>query len=254
MAIPNDKSSTNQSQAIREESKQMADEARSKARETREQLTAGWEQARKRVREDASSALSGLQSQAQDAIRGRKTEAARYTRDAAAAVHEAADQLREHEDHALAGYVNGFADQIDRVSDYIDHRDIDEIADDTRNIARQHPAMFFGGLFVAGLALGRMLRASENHHPFDLKRGQQEYESSPGSSSSSSSSPIGAGYTSPSMFPESSIAGSPSRPPAVPGSIETGPRMGGPNRPQSTGEFERPQRPDAPGRGPDHLA
>lgn len=248
MPVPEQKSPDAEKQAFKNETNNIAGDVKQSASQTGQRFAAEFESARDRAKKDAAFAIKEAQRQAADAVRERKNAAAQYTRDAASAVHDAADSLTEQEDDALAGYINGFADQIDRVGSYIEERELDEIADDTRNVARRYPALFFGGLFVAGLAVGRVLRASENHRPFDLNP-----EPQPSGTAAVPPPSQQGGFPSPAARPNTGSASMPSNPPTAPGSINTGPQLAGPGSPSTSGSNSRPDRPDVPGRGPDHL-
>ena len=66
----------------------------------------------------------------------------------------------QDEDEVVARYAERAAGRIERLAEYLDRKDIDEILTDTRHMARQRPELFVGSLFVAGLMLGRFLRSS----------------------------------------------------------------------------------------------
>jgi hypothetical protein len=75
------------------------------------------------------------------------------------ALRGASEQLR-HDDEFVAHYLERAGQSVDRVAEYVTSSDIDRVADDARSFARTHPAWFIGGAFVAGLALGRLLKSS----------------------------------------------------------------------------------------------
>jgi hypothetical protein len=52
------------------------------------------------------------------------------------------------------------ADGVERTAAYLDRKDVNEILHDAREMARRRPELFAGGLFIAGLMLGRFLRSS----------------------------------------------------------------------------------------------
>lgn len=248
MPVPEHKSPEAEKQTFKAESSHIADDVKESAKHAGRSLTTEFNGARDRAKKDAAYAFKEAQRQANEALSERKNAAAQYTKDAASAVHDAADSLTDQEDDTLAGYINGFADQIDRVGSYIDERDIDEIAEDTRGVARRHPALFFGGLFVAGIAAGRVLRASENHHPFDLNDEAQRR-----SASTPPPIPQQDRYST-STMPGAAATGTPGAPPTRPASINTGPQLAGPGSATSAGSSKRPDRPEQPGRGPGHLS
>jgi hypothetical protein len=72
-----------------------------------------------------------------------------------------AGTLREAGDEAGIGrYAGRAADQVDRLSVYLQDRDLREVVRDAESFARRRPAVFLGGTFLAGLLLARFLKAS----------------------------------------------------------------------------------------------
>jgi gas vesicle protein len=85
------------------------------------------------------------------------------------AVHRAADKFREERDEHIAGYVDAMADEVDRCARYLEQRDAQALLRDTQQFARRNPEWFLGGMFLAGLALSRFLKASrpeESRQPY----------------------------------------------------------------------------------------
>jgi hypothetical protein len=79
------------------------------------------------------------------------------------AIREAADKLRQENHPEIASYVAAAAEQCDRMRDVLEHRGIGELAEDAKRFTRRHPEMVYGGLFFAGLAMMRFLKASGRH-------------------------------------------------------------------------------------------
>jgi hypothetical protein len=65
------------------------------------------------------------------------------------------------DDEVMARYTERAAERVDRLAQYLDQKDVNEILHDARQMARQRPELFVGGLFVAGLMLGRFLRTAK---------------------------------------------------------------------------------------------
>lgn len=89
-----------------------------------------------------------------------KTEAASRLETYAAAVQAAADKLREQDETSLGENAGYAADQIERFAGYLREKDTGRLLRDLRGMARQNPEWFLGGSLLAGLAIGRFLRAS----------------------------------------------------------------------------------------------
>lgn len=77
------------------------------------------------------------------------------------ALHESARSF-ENQDPNIAWFAHRMADRIQGAADYVRTSDFSRIRADTEDVARRHPAAFFGGLFVAGLVLGNVLKASRS--------------------------------------------------------------------------------------------
>jgi hypothetical protein len=106
--------------------------------------------------------VSGNLRESVSSIVERGTEQVADQVDAAArALHGAADKLEQdtpqaaHVAHTLAG-------QIDRASSYLRDRRTGQIFSDIENFARRDPALFIAGAALAGVLLGRFLRASSS--------------------------------------------------------------------------------------------
>lgn len=62
---------------------------------------------------------------------------------------------------ALAGkYSDSLANQVEKISSYIDDRDIRELVKDVEQFARRNPLLFVGGAFALGVLAARFLKSS----------------------------------------------------------------------------------------------
>ncbi len=87
------------------------------------------------------------------------------------AMHNTAQSM-EHEDPNIAWVTHQVADRVQGVADYLRTRDLSEVRSDAENFARRHPVAFFGGLFLAGLVAGSLLKAKpEQDQPRTGDRG-----------------------------------------------------------------------------------
>ncbi len=68
---------------------------------------------------------------------------------------------KENQIAALAGgYGNNLADQIEKISGYVEDREITEIINDVETFARRNPALFVGAAFALGVLAARFLKSS----------------------------------------------------------------------------------------------
>lgn len=58
-----------------------------------------------------------------------------------------------------AKYSGTIAGGIERVSNYLEHHDVQDFVDDVQDFARRHPGIFIGGAFLAGMAATRFLKS-----------------------------------------------------------------------------------------------
>jgi hypothetical protein len=65
----------------------------------------------------------------------------------------------ERQDPNIAWVTNLIAERIERAASYVRNSDFDEMRRDGEEIARRHPVAFFGGMLVAGLVVGNLLKA-----------------------------------------------------------------------------------------------
>jgi hypothetical protein len=75
------------------------------------------------------------------------------------AMHDSAKSL-EQQDPNIAWFAHQAAERLDRAASYVRESEFRTMKADAENLARRHPAAFFGGLCVAGLILGSVIKAS----------------------------------------------------------------------------------------------
>jgi hypothetical protein len=118
------------------------------------------QRAASRAKDKTAAFLADRQHQAASKIEG-----------VAEAARRAAETLREQGDENVAGYAETAADQVAELSRYLRDRRPNDLLHDLEDAATRHPALVYGGLFVAGLAISRFLKASERSHGY---RGHEE--------------------------------------------------------------------------------
>ena len=78
----------------------------------------------------------------------------------AGAVRQTTQTLRSDQHDNLAQYVDRAADQLERFSEAIRDKDVDELLHEARDLARRQPALVVGGSFAVGLLAARFLKSS----------------------------------------------------------------------------------------------
>ncbi|HMN29460.1 MAG TPA: hypothetical protein PKE45_15020 [Caldilineaceae bacterium] len=116
---------------------EMTDQAKQKAGETFDQ-----------VKQQAQAKLDQQKQQAADQLSG-----------VAGALRQTSHNL-ETEHNQLAQYADSFAEQVDKMSNYLRERDLSELFNDVSQIAKRQPELFVAGALAAGFLLGRFLKSS----------------------------------------------------------------------------------------------
>jgi hypothetical protein len=75
----------------------------------------------------------------------------------------ATEDLKQDQHEALSRHVQQLAHKADRASQYLRDKNPKEMKDDLERLARDRPAWFLAGAFVAGLIAARFLKSSERH-------------------------------------------------------------------------------------------
>ncbi|MEO7001234.1 MAG: hypothetical protein ABI068_05500 [Ktedonobacterales bacterium] len=78
----------------------------------------------------------------------------------AQAVSGFSQQLRQNNQEPLAHYTDQASGQLQRMSSYLQNRNVGEIIDDVEDIARREPALFLAGAFAVGILAARFLKSS----------------------------------------------------------------------------------------------
>jgi hypothetical protein len=117
-----------------------------------------------RLAADAREETARMASQAREqasqlAARATEQTAQRLT-SLATALRQAAQQLESDDAAGFGRYAGIAADQVDKVSGYLEGKDVGQLVRDTQTFARRHPDLFLGGAFVAGVMLARFVKSS----------------------------------------------------------------------------------------------
>lgn len=107
----------------------------------------------------AGNAITQAKERASNMAQEQKQSAAERIGRYGTALRDSARSV-EGEDPNVAYFANRAAERIERVADYVRSTDLTGLRRDAEDIARRHPALFMGGLFVAGLVLGGLVKTS----------------------------------------------------------------------------------------------
>lgn len=140
-----------------EEQSTVQSQTRDAMEHARNELRSFGEQARRQ----AVEARDQAKTQGRELITERKNRLAGEFHRVSDAVRRASEELRREDDSGyLARYADGLADTTDRAANYLSSHDIEDFAAEAQKFTRRHPEIVFGGLFIAGLAVARILKAS----------------------------------------------------------------------------------------------
>lgn len=137
-----------------------ASEPERQARNVATQASDSAHKAVEHAREAARDTTRRIREQGTSLATAQKERAAEELSHFGRAIHRAAETLHDEGDHNIADYADMAAGQIDQATDYLRERDLGALVDDAEETTRRRPELVYGGLFVAGLALSRFLKAS----------------------------------------------------------------------------------------------
>ena len=89
-------------------------------------------------------------------------------------IHQAAHALHAVKADGFADMVEGAADRVEHMNEYLEERTLAQVLEDVGEVARRHPGMMLGGLFLAGFAGARFLKASASREDADGSGGGSE--------------------------------------------------------------------------------
>lgn len=108
-----------------------------------------------------SHIASSARDRAADEIGRRSTQAGERVGGAASDAREIAEELRRKGRTGSAELLEEVAARMEDVGDYLQRVDMEALLADIRGFGRRRPGMLVAGAAVAGIAAGRILKASE---------------------------------------------------------------------------------------------
>jgi hypothetical protein len=129
--------------------------------ETKNKITQTARDAASKVKAAASNTAARAREEAARLASEKKEATVGKIGSYSSAIHETARSLEE-KDPNIAWFTHQAADKLQGIADYMRNRDFTALRHDCEDVARRHPAVFFGGMFLAGLILGNIVKASGN--------------------------------------------------------------------------------------------
>jgi hypothetical protein len=152
--------------------------------EAKQKIAQTAKEAATKMKTAASNTASRVKDEAGKLAAETKDTTAGRIRTYSSAIHETASSLEE-KDPNIAWFTHRCADRLQGIADYMRNHDFSALRHDAEDVARRHPAAFFGGMFLAGLVIGNFVKASrrklEGHDDYqdytsDWMRGATEDE------------------------------------------------------------------------------
>jgi hypothetical protein len=117
----------------------------------------------KQVASDAKRSAGNMLNQAKERASSmaqeQKQSAAQHIGRYGSALRDSARSV-EQEDPNVAYYANRAAEGIEKIADYVRSTDIAGLQRDAEDVARRHPTLFMGGMLLAGIVIGGLVKAS----------------------------------------------------------------------------------------------
>jgi len=129
--------------------------------EPRSTIAGTAKQATAKVSAAAGEAATRVKEGAERMVQEKKTTVADRVGAYGSAMHDSARSL-EQQDPNIAWLTHRAAERLDSLATYVRDRDFAGLREDAASLARRHPAAFFGGMCIAGLVLGSVIRAARS--------------------------------------------------------------------------------------------
>lgn len=160
------------------------------------------------IKSQAHSAVDEAQRAATHYAEDGKNVAAGSLTDFAKAIRSASDELSNRDQGVAARFVTEAADGLERVASSVSGTSVEEMVGSAQDFARRNPGAFVIGTVLAGVALGRFVRASS-----ERSHGARTHAGSPGTPRRTAESTPSATSVRPASAPSAGRpVGTPTRP------------------------------------------
>ena len=135
-------------------------------------LKSGAAQLKEQAAEQAKQLGKVVRDEADRMVHDQKIRTAVKIQSMGSAAQKAARFLHAGKVDGVAEYVDMAARAADQASKYLDDHELGEMADDLGDLAKRQPGAVFAGLFLAGVIIGRFIKAGED----DGQEGEEQDE------------------------------------------------------------------------------
>ncbi|WP_207458349.1 hypothetical protein [Azospirillum sp. SYSU D00513] len=152
-----------------------------KAREYKDQVTSGINQAQQQAMDAGREQVGAAQTRIRSLLEQQTHRAADQLGSVADALHVAADQLAKENNGAAAHYADQAASRVEQVADMLRDSTMDDIVGQVEGFARRQPEVFIGAAFAVGFLFSRFIKSSgerrmQNSYGSGVRRGQNSYD------------------------------------------------------------------------------
>jgi hypothetical protein len=139
----------------------LLDEARERVAHLQETAKDEAKALKRQAVEKAEEVTRSVKRESDRFLKEQKSRAAERIERIGSVMHQAAQVLEKGDVGNIAEYVDMAAMGATAASKYLDEREVGELVDDVADIVRRHPLAAFGATIIAGLAVGRFVKAGQ---------------------------------------------------------------------------------------------
>lgn len=123
-----------------------------------------------------TKSLDEAKEQAKSAFAEQKNQAADRLGGVANALRQTSSQLQTQEGEMLAQYIDDAAGQVEKFSQYLRTKNMNDMFSDVQAMARRQPELFVAGALATGFLVGRFLKSSnaqtqQRNYPYRYNEG-----------------------------------------------------------------------------------
>jgi hypothetical protein len=116
------------------------------------------------AQEKTKQVMDQAQEKAKSALADQKSQAVEGLGSVAQAIRQTGENLRQQDQSTfVAQYADKVADQVDRFSNHLRDKNVEQLIGDAQDLARRQPGIFIGGAFALGVFLARFIKSSSRH-------------------------------------------------------------------------------------------
>ena len=149
-------------EAVRDEVAKAKSIASTQVNQTVTQVRSEADRAKQLAQAKIDEAKQRTKSAAQRVVENKKSQLSGQLGLVTEALSRTSQKLHEDQHDSIAQYTDLAANKLEAFRHTIESKDINELIDDAQSFARRQPGLVFGGMFLAGLAAMRFMKASSH--------------------------------------------------------------------------------------------